>query len=93
MKAVVNRIIENNLIELKGLSIEGEIPITEEFLNDLIGVFMESSSSQTTGEERSLQSSAGSINFSQIINALDKKELKIELKEKLAVLKINAKKF
>ncbi len=93
MKAVVNRILENNLNELKGLSIEGEIPFTEDFLNELIGVFFESSSHKTTPEMKSSPSPAEGIDFSRIINGLDTKEVKIELKDKLAVLKINAKKF
>lgn len=93
MKAVVNRILENNLSELKGLSIEGEIPVTEDFLNQLIDAFMESSSQPTAGTIKSSPSMTGGINFSQILNALDKKEFRIELKEKLAVIKISAKKF
>ncbi len=93
MKAVVNRILENNLNELKGLSIEGEIPFTEEFLNELIGIFLENNSSQPTDGIKAPASSGAGLDISQILNALDKKELRIELKEKLAVLKINAKKF
>ncbi len=93
MKAVVHRILENNLSELKGLSVEGEIPITEEFLNDLIQVFMKSNSQQNAVVQKSSTSSAEGIDFNQILNALDEKDLKIELKEKLAVIKINAKKF
>lgn len=93
MKAVVNRILENNLSELKGLSIEGEIPFTEEFLNELIGIFLENNSPQSTTGIKAPSSSGEGLDISQILNALDKKELRIELKEKLAVLKINAKKF
>jgi hypothetical protein len=93
MKAVVNRILENNLNELKGLSIEGEIPFTEEFLNELIGIYIQNNSPQSSAGINSPSSSGAGLDISQIINALDKKELRIELKEKLAVLKINAKKF
>lgn len=93
MKAIVDRILENNLNELKGLSIEGEIPFTEEFLNELIGIFLENNSPHSATGTKTPASSEAGLDISQILNALDKKELKIELKEKLAVLKINAKKF
>lgn len=93
MKAVVQRILENNLNELKGLSIEGEIPFTEEFLNELIGIFLENSSMPSAAGIQAPASSEAKPDISKILNSLDKKELKIELKEKLAVLKINAKKF
>jgi hypothetical protein len=93
MKAVVDRILENNLNELKGLSIEGEIPFTEEFLNELVGIFLASGSPAKTTFQPPAPSTGAGIDFSQILNKLDKKELKIELKEKLAVLKISVKKF
>jgi hypothetical protein len=101
MKAIIHRILDNNLEDLKGLSIEGEIPLTEDILNELIGLFKESMATQPKSHSEtepftvspSSSSSGESVDFSKIYHALDKKELKIELKEKLAVLKISAKKF
>jgi hypothetical protein len=93
MKAVVHRILENNLDELKGLSIEGEIPLTEEFLNDLIGLYLADNTQANTNSQQASSSFKEGIDFSQILNSLDTKELKIELKEKIAIIKINAKKF
>ncbi len=93
MKAVVNRIFENNLDELKGLSIEGEIPVTEKFLNELITLYLAGNSQvETTDKQPSSLLSAG-IDLNQVLSSLDKKELKVELKEKVAIIKINAKKF
>jgi hypothetical protein len=101
MKAIIHRILENNLNELKGLSIEGEIPLTEDILNELIGLFKDSMTTQPESHSEtepftvspSSSSSGDSVDISKIYNALDEKELKVELREKLAVLKISAKKF
>jgi hypothetical protein len=93
MKAVVDRIIGNNLDELKGLSIEGEIPVKEEFLNELLKLYLAGNSQPKSAAPQSSSSYAAGIDFSRILNSLDQKELTIELKEKVAVLKISAKKF
>lgn len=93
MKAIVNRLLSNNLDELKGLKIEGEIPLKEEFLNELIQTFLEGSSLSTESSAGRATSEDQGIDFKQLLNALDKKELKVELKEKVALIKISARKF
>ena len=50
MKAVIDRLLNNNLNDLKGLSVEGEIPFTEEFLNELIQLFLENSKASKAPE-------------------------------------------
>lgn len=93
MEAIVNRILKNNLNELRGLTIEGEIPVKEELLNELIQVYLESSGNSPDTLSASTSSKATGIDFMQILESLDKKEVKIELKEKIAVIKISARKF
>jgi hypothetical protein len=95
MYAIINKITENNLQELKGLSIEGEIPVSEEFLNGLIKSFMESAPSKSAPQPsfQSQDKAAGGIDFSKIMSSLDKKEIYVSLKEKQAILKISIKKF
>lgn len=93
MKAVIDRLLNNNLNDLKGLSVEGEIPFTEEFLNELIQLFLENSKASKAPASPISPSNVANLDVMQILGSLDKKEIKIELKEKHAVLKINAKKF
>lgn len=93
MKAVVHRILENNLDELKGLSIEGEIPVTEEFLNELIRLYLADNTQNESTIQQPSSSYKEGIDIHQILNSLDTKELKIELKEKSLIVKVNAKKF
>ena len=35
MNAILHRITESNLSDFKGLAVEGEIPVSEEILNDI----------------------------------------------------------
>jgi hypothetical protein len=95
MYAIINKITDNNLQEMKGLSIEGEIPVTEEFLNSLIKSFMEAAPSKSAPQPsvQSHEKAAGSIDFAKIMSSLDKKEISVSLKEKQAILKISIKKF
>lgn len=93
MKAVIHRLLNSNLNELKGLRIEGEIPVTEDFLNDLIRIYLEYN--HTPPEEGNMDKGGGlsDIDIRALINGLDKKELKVELKEKAAMLKVSARKY
>jgi hypothetical protein len=95
MYAIINKITDNNLQELKGLSVEGVIPVSEEFLNDLIKSFMEAAPSKSAPQAsfQSQDKSAGGIDFAKIMSSLDKKEVSVSLKEKQAILKISIKKF
>jgi hypothetical protein len=95
MYAIINKITDNNLQELKGLSVEGVIPVSEEFLNDLIKSFMEAAPSKSSPQAsfQSQEKAAGGIDFSKIMSSLDKKEVSVSLKEKQAILKISIKKF
>lgn len=93
MEAIVKRILKNNLSELRGLMIEGEIPVTEEFINELLQVYLSKSVKVSDTSSESSPSKVNGINFMQIIDGLDKKDIKMELKEKAAVFKISVRKF
>jgi|GEM_PF-5923837 len=95
MYAIINKITNNNLQELKGLSVEGVIPVSEEFLNDLIKTFMEAAPSKSAPQTsfQSQEKAAGGVDFAKIMSSLDKKEVSVSLKEKQAILKISIKKF
>jgi hypothetical protein len=95
MNPIIRRITENRLNDFKGLSIEGEIPISEEMVNDILQIFLhQKKKPKKTGESSSSSASAeDSADFSQIFNSLDENDIKIELKEKQAVLKIEVRKY
>ncbi len=95
MYAIINKITDNNLQEMKGLTIEGEIPVSEEFLNGLIKSFMEAAPTKSDPPPsiQPQEKSTGGIDFAKILSSLDKKEISVSLKEKQAILKISIKKF
>lgn len=102
MNAILHRITESNLSDFKGLSVEGNIPISEEMLNDMIRMFMEDmqkpkNEKQQPAEESTTKaepsSKKDSIDIDKILNALDEKDVKIELKEKQAVIKVTVRKY
>jgi len=95
MNPIIRRITENRLNDFKGLSIEGEIPVSEEMLNELLQLFLlQKKKPKKTGEPSSSSaSSENSVDFSQIFDSLDENDVKIELKEKQAVLKVTARKY
>ncbi len=94
MNAILHRITESNLSDFKGLAVEGEIPVSEEILNELIQMVMEKmKSSPAPAEKPSAPSPGQSIDFGKILNSLDEKDVKISFKEKLAILKITARKY
>ena len=73
MKAVINRILKNNLKEFRGLSVEGEIPVTEEFLNELIQLYLENSSTVSTSPGQNTSSTSSGIDIMQILDSLHRK--------------------
>jgi hypothetical protein len=102
MNAIVHRITESNLSDFKGLSVEGNIPVSEEILNDMIRMFMEDvqkpkAEKEKPAEESKPQSGPGtsgeSLDINKLLNALDEKDVKIELKEKQAVIKVTVRKY
>lgn len=105
MNAIVHRIIESRLSDFKGLAVEGEIPVSEQIINDMIRIFIEDmnaagdkpkTENTATRESKTAESSSedkGSIDINKIMSALDEKNLSIELKEKQLVIKINARKY
>jgi len=95
MNPIIRRITENRLNDFKGLSIEGEIPISEEMLNEVLQLFLhQKKKPQKTGKPASPSSSGeDSPDISQILDSLDENDVKIELKEKQAVLKVTARKY
>lgn len=88
-----HKILENYLNEFNGFSIEGDIPITEEFLNELIEVYLKDNTPQSEVVPKTPASTEPGFDISKILNVLDKKELKIELREKVAYLKFKIKKY
>lgn len=95
MNPIIRRITENRLSDFKGLSIEGEIPVSEEMLNEVLELFLHQKKKPKKTDESSSSSSSGedSVDISQIFESLDENEVKIELKEKQAVLKVTARKY
>jgi hypothetical protein len=95
MNPIIRRITENRLNDFKGLSIEGEIPVSEEMVNEVLQLFLhQKKKPKKTGESSSSSaSSEDSVDFSQIFDSLDENNVKIELREKQAVLKIAVRKY
>ncbi len=95
MDAIIHRINESNLSDFKGLAIEGEIPVSEDILNDMIQMVMKKmqSSQSSPTEKASAPSSGESIDFGKILSSLDEKDVKISFKEKFAILKLTARKY
>ncbi|HKL31612.1 MAG TPA: hypothetical protein VJ919_03710 [Tangfeifania sp.] len=95
MNPIIRRITENRLNDFKGLSIEGEIPISEEMVNEVLQLFLhQKKKPQKTGEpEASSSSGENSPDIGQILDSLDENDIKIEFKEKKAVLKVTVRKY
>lgn len=102
MNAIVHRITESNLSDFKGLSVEGNIPISEEILNDMIRMFMEDMQKPKAAKEKPAgeaapqpepETSEESLDINKLLSALDEKDVKIELKEKQAVIKVTVRKY
>jgi hypothetical protein len=94
MNALIQRILQNNLTELKGLSIEGEIPVSEDFLNDLIKFYISNMSKpgKDLPPTHELHDEGPILHLEKLINNLDKKDITLSLKEKQALIKISIKK-
>ena len=98
MNPIIRRITENRLNDFKGLSIEGEIPISEEMVNDVLQLFLHQKKAPEKTEKTEQSSSSSSSgndspDFSQIFDSLDENNVKIEFKEKKAVLKVTVRKY
>jgi len=98
MNPIIRRITENRLSDFKGLSIEGEIPVSEEMVNDVLQLFLRQKkapkkSKKTEQSASSSSSGNDSPDIGQIFESLDENEVKIEFKEKKAVLKVTARKY
>ena len=92
MKSIIEHIISNKLSDFKGFYAEGEIPVTEKLLNDLIHELLrKNESSQSESGHQPAPTGAG-FNFNDILDAFDVKDVSIELREKVAVLKIKLRK-
>ena len=92
MKAIIDRLINNKLEDLKGLSVEGEIPLTEDFINELLQAFLHNKNSGNANLISKPSSAANELNISQLMESLDHKDVKVEFREKVVVLKLNLKK-
>ena len=99
MNPIIRRITENRINDFKGLAIEGEIPISEEMVNDVIQLFLHQKKAPKKAEKTEKSSSSSSSgsddspDIGQILDSLDENEVKIEFKEKKAVLKVTARKY
>lgn len=105
MNAIVHRIVESKLSDFKGLAIEGEIPVSEQIINDMIRLFIEDMNAAAektkpenagTAEKKEAETSSTDeegIDINKLMSALDEKNLSIELKEKQLVIKVNARKY
>ena len=103
MNAIVHRIVESNLSDFKGLSVESNIPVSEKIINDMIQLFltdMQKSSPEQASEKNGQQTNESqkktgddSIDIRKILGSLDEKDVKVELREKQLVVKITARKY
>jgi hypothetical protein len=95
MNPIIQRITENRLNDFKGLSIEGEIPVSEEMVNEVLQLFLHQKKKPKKTDESSSSSASSedSADFSQIFDSLDENDVKIEFKEKKAVLKVTVRKY
>lgn len=98
MNPIIRRITENRLNDFKGLSIEGEIPVSEEMLNEVLQLFLHQKKAPKKAERTEQSSSSSSSgndspDIGQILDSLDENDVKIEFKEKKAVLKVTARKY
>ncbi|HKI89207.1 MAG TPA: hypothetical protein VKA38_09275 [Draconibacterium sp.] len=94
MNKIMERITANRLKDFSGLSIEGELPVSEEMINEVLRLFMGKMEKSSLDQEASVSSAnENQTDFSGIINMLDVKDVKIGLKEKKAVLKLNIRKY
>ena len=98
MNPIIRRITENRLNDFKGLSIEGEIPISEEMVNEVLQLFLHQKKAPKKTEKTEQSSSSSSSgndspDIGQILDSLDENDVKIELKEKQAVLKVTVRKY
>ena len=102
MNAILHRITESKLSDFKGLSVEGNIPVSEEILNDMIRMFMEDIQKPKAKKEKPAEEPAPKsgpstseelLDFNKLLSALDEKDVKIELKEKQAVIKVTVRKY
>ncbi len=94
MNKIIERITSNRLKDFSGLSIEGELPVSEEMINDVLQLFMGKFEKPSSVDQASDSSAKREhTDVSEIINMLDVKDVKIGLKEKKAVLKLDIRKY
>lgn len=94
MNDIAKRLTDNRLKDFSGLSIEGELPVSEALINDVLQLFMgNKDNSSQVNQTPDSSAKESQTDFSEIMNMLDVKEVKIGLKEKKAVLKIEVRKY
>lgn len=94
MNKIIERITGNRLKDFSGLSIEGELPVSEEMINNVIQLCMGEIEKSSPDQEVSVSSTnENQTTISKIISMLDVKDVKIGLKEKKAVLKLDIRKY
>ena len=93
MKAIIDRLLQNGLEDLKGLWVEGEIPVSQDILNDLIKNFLENNTPAENDSAGNKKTTGNGFDIGKMLTSLDVKEIKIELKEKVAVIKVNIRKL
>lgn len=94
MNKIIKRITTNRLKDFSGLSIEGELPVSEALVNDAIQLFMGKKINSSSDNNASNSSTEEiQMDISEMISMLDVKDLKVELKEKKAVLKLDMRKY
>ncbi len=94
MNEIMKRITANRLKDFSGLSIKGELPVSEEIINDVIQLIM-GKKHQTLPDKQSSTSAAKEYqtDISELIEMLDVKDVKIGFKEKKAVVKLDIRKY
>ena len=99
MNAIIEKLTESKLSELKGLSVEGEISVPEEMLNDLIQLYMKSMHEEKSFQENPepeihyASSASPGLDVGKLLASIDEKDVKIHFHEKHAVIKLVARKY
>ncbi|MEO6759404.1 MAG: hypothetical protein ABIO24_08110 [Saprospiraceae bacterium] len=78
MEEIRYRLIERNLEDLKGLSLKGNIPLSESLVNELLQNWLAGMETPASG--------GGDNSFAKILQGLSRKDVRIELDKNVATI-------
>ena len=86
MKEILYRIVNGNLNEIKGLSISGNIPLSEDIVNEMLQNYLDTLGASQPG-------AADSADFHKVFRSLDERSIYISLSDNTANLEIDIGKY